>query len=77
MNGARHEDMKSFYHGKHPEIACVRHGTRVQLLPSNGQAVSVRPMEKQFGLSVGVDNQVNFRGLDGLVEGCEEKDLAR
>ena len=44
----------------------VRHGTRVQLLPDGHEkkAVSVRPAEaKQQGLTVGVDNQVNYRGV--------------
>ncbi|CAK9003395.1 Protein phosphatase 2C 53 (OsPP2C53) (ABI1-like protein 2) (OsABI-LIKE2) (OsABIL2) [Durusdinium trenchii] len=45
----------------------LMHGTRVQLLPDGHEkkAVSVRPAEaKQQGLTVGVDNQVNYRGED-------------
>ncbi|CAJ1442681.1 unnamed protein product [Effrenium voratum] len=49
--------------------AGLMHGTRVRCMPAkrNGawHCVSVRPAEsKQQGLTVGVDNQVNFRGED-------------
>ena len=47
----------------------LRHGTRVHLLPTKrhgtATALSVRPMDvPQQGLTVGVDNQVNYRGAE-------------
>lgn len=48
-------------------VVILRHGTRVHLLPTKrhgrATALSVRPMDvPQQGLTVGVDNQVNYRG---------------